>query len=63
MSEVSSARAFRFMCQLSVARCDGLACQIDRKGNMDGHCDYKFYTGATFSGEMRHGERWVLPCL
>jgi hypothetical protein len=31
--------------------------QIDSKGNMDGHCDYKFYTGATFSGKMRHGER------
>jgi hypothetical protein len=34
--------------------------QIDRLGNMDGHCDYKFYTGATFSGRMRHGERFVL---
>jgi hypothetical protein len=37
--------------------------QIDRQGNMDGHCDYKFYTGATFSGEMRHGERSALPDL
>ena len=37
--------------------------QIDRQGNMDGHCDYKFYTGATFSGRMRHGERFVLSAL
>jgi hypothetical protein len=27
---------------------------------MDGHCEYKFYTGATFSGKMRHGERFAL---
>ena len=37
--------------------------QIDRKGNMDGHCEYKFYTGATFSGKMRHGERFELSAL